>query len=53
MSPRHFSKMMQSPYFQTDHYKYESKEGIIERKIEEKFSNAIYRIKKKIFFKKR
>jgi len=51
MSPRHFSKMMQSPYFHTDHYKNESKEGILERKIEEKFNNAIYRIKKKLFFK--
>jgi len=50
MSPRHFSRMMQSPYFHTDHYS-ETKEGKLERKIEEKFNNAIYRIKKKLFFK--
>jgi len=36
--PRHFSKMMQSPYFQTDHYKNETKEGQIEAKIEKKIS---------------
>lgn len=43
--------MMQSPYFHTDHYKYESREGKIERKIELKISNAIYIIKKRILFK--
>lgn len=43
--------MMQSPYFHTDHYKYESKEAMFERKIEEKFINAIYKIKKKLFFR--
>lgn len=41
--------MMQSPYFHTDHYKYESKEAMFERKIEEKFINAIYKIKKNYF----
>jgi len=41
---------MQSPYFHTDHYS-ETKEGKLERKIEEKFNNAIYRIKKKLFFR--
>ena len=44
--PRHFSKIMQSPYFQTDHYKDETKEGQIEKLIERKFDS----IKKKIMF---
>ncbi len=51
MSPRHFSKMMQSPYFQTDHYKNETYAGKLEQKIQLKFHNAIYIIKKKILFR--
>jgi len=34
----HFSKMMSSPYFQTDHYKNESEAAKIEAKIEKKIS---------------
>ena len=45
--------MMQSPYFQTEHYKNETFAGKLEQKIELKFSNAIYIIKKKIFFRNR
>jgi hypothetical protein len=37
--PRHFSKMMFSPYFQSNHYQNESASAKIERKIE-------YRVKK-------
>jgi hypothetical protein len=36
MSPRHFSKQMFSPYFQSEHYKNESLEMIMQRKIENK-----------------
>ena len=43
--PRHFSKMMQSPYFNTDHYKNESKEAQIEMKIEKAFASFINRLK--------
>ena len=32
--PRHFSKMMFSPYFQSSHYQNESASAKIERKIE-------------------
>jgi hypothetical protein len=32
--PRHFSKVFFSPYFQSDHYKEESRGGIVESKIE-------------------
>jgi hypothetical protein len=46
MSPRHFSKMMQSPYFQTDHYKTESEAALIEVKIEEKLKKIKNKIKK-------
>jgi hypothetical protein len=45
--------MMQSPYFQTDHYKNETYAGKLEQKIQLKFENAIYIIKKKILFRKR
>jgi hypothetical protein len=41
--PRHFSKTMFSPYFQTNHYKEETAGGKIESKIENWF---------KKFFKK-
>jgi hypothetical protein len=34
MSPRHFSKQMFSPYFQSEHYKNESNEFKIQNKIE-------------------
>lgn len=34
MSPRHFSKTMFSPYFQSDHYKNESNELKMQNKIE-------------------
>ena len=36
MSPKHFSKQMFSPYFQSDHYKNESPEMIMQRSIEKK-----------------
>ena len=36
--PRHFSKMMNSPYFQSEHYKNESANAQIEAKIEKKIS---------------
>lgn len=47
MSPRHFSKMMQNPYFQTDHYRNESAEAKLEKKIEEKISKFINFFKRK------
>lgn len=34
MSPRHFSKQMHSPYFQSEHYKNESQEHKTQLKIE-------------------
>lgn len=34
----HFSKMMNSPYFQSEHYKNESANAQIEAKIEKKIS---------------
>ena len=34
MSPRHFSKQMFSPYFQSEHYKNESNEFRMQDKIE-------------------
>jgi hypothetical protein len=45
----HFSKMMSSPYFQTDHFKNESANAQIEAKIEKKISLFIDILK----FKKR
>jgi hypothetical protein len=42
MSPRHFSKSMFSPYFQTEHYKNES--------VEHKVQESIYRFFNKIKF---
>ena len=47
--PRHFSKMMKSPYFQTDHFKYESNEALMEARIEKKLASFINIFK----FKKR
>jgi hypothetical protein len=34
MSPRHFSKAMFSPYFQSEHYKNESNELRMQNKLE-------------------
>jgi hypothetical protein len=45
----HFSKMMKSPYFQTDHYQNESAEALLEAKIEKK----IYLFIELFKFKKR
>jgi len=47
--PRHFSKMMSSPYFQTDHYKNESAGPQIEAKIEKKIASFfnIFKFKKR------
>jgi hypothetical protein len=45
----HFSKMMKSPYFQTDHYQNESEASKIEAKIE----NKIYLFIELFKFKKR
>jgi hypothetical protein len=42
--PRHFSKMMQSPYFQTDHYKNESNEALMEARIEKKIASILNKI---------
>jgi hypothetical protein len=36
MSPKHFSKQMFSPYFQSDHYKNESPEMRMQKDIEKK-----------------
>lgn len=49
MSRDHFSKMMSSPYFQTDHYKNESEAGKIEARVEQKIASILNLIK----FKKR
>jgi hypothetical protein len=47
--PRHFSKMMKSPYFQTNHYHNESKEAQIEMKIEKKIASflSLFNFKKR------
>jgi hypothetical protein len=42
--PRHFSKMMKSPYFQTDHFKNESHEALLEAKIEKKITSILNKI---------
>lgn len=42
MSPRHFSKTMFSPYFQSEHYKNESKEIAIQRKLEKTISGLLF-----------
>lgn len=49
MSRDHFSKMMNSPYFQTDHYKNESEAAIMEAKVEKKIASILNLLK----FKKR
>jgi len=44
----HFSQMMNNPYFQTDHYKNESREAQLEVKIE----NAIFKFFNKFKLKR-
>lgn len=46
MTRDHFSKVMQSPYFQSDHYREESHAGKIEKKIEN-FLKKIFKREKK------
>lgn len=46
MSPHEFSKVMMNPYFSTDHYKNESKEMQVQRKIERFFIRWAMRISK-------
>jgi hypothetical protein len=46
MSRDHFSKMMQSPYFRTEHFKNESIGTELERNIQDKLSV----LKVRIFF---
>lgn len=46
MARDHFSKVMHSPYFQSDHYENESAGGIIEKKIENWFKRFFKREKK-------
>ena len=45
--PRHFSKMMQSPYFNTPHYQNESHEALVEAKIEKSISKFFNKFKLK------
>lgn len=53
MSPRgRFGQNMSSPYFRTAYYREESKEGKIERKIEDTFFSLALKIKK-LFRKKK
>lgn len=49
MTRDHFSKMMNSPYFQTDHYKNESEAAIMEAKVEKKIASIlnIFKFKKR------
>lgn len=42
--PRHFSKMMNSPYFQTDHYKNESHASQVEVSVEKKIAYILNKI---------
>jgi hypothetical protein len=49
MSPRHFSKTMQSPYFQSKYYREESVAGKTEAKIEERIEKIFYTL---FFWKK-
>ena len=41
MTRDHFSKVMQSPYFQSDHYKNETEGGKCEKKIENFFKRIM------------
>lgn len=43
----HFKKVFYSPYFQSDHYKNESKGGIVEKKIENFFKRLFKKEPKK------
>lgn len=42
--PRHFSKMMQSPYFQTDHFKNESANAQMEARVEKRIASILNKI---------
>jgi hypothetical protein len=44
MTRDHFSKMMKSPYFQTDHYQNESNEALMEARIEKKIASILNKI---------
>lgn len=46
MTRDHFSKVMHSPYFQTDHYQNESPSGMMETRIENFFKKLFKREKK-------
>lgn len=46
MSPRHYARQMQSPYFHTDHYRNESKEIQVEKAVERFFIKWGLRISK-------
>jgi len=46
MTRDHFSKVMHSPYFQTEHYENESAGGKLEKKIEGWFKRIFKRKKK-------
>ena len=41
MARDHFSKAMQSPYFQSDYYKKESPAGKYEKRIEDRFKKIL------------
>jgi hypothetical protein len=43
--PRHFSKMMQNPYFNTPHYQNESEAAKLEAKIESKIKFVLNKLK--------
>ena len=47
MTRDHFSKMMKSPYFQTDHYQNESYEAQLEARIENAISKFFNKFKLK------
>lgn len=46
MTRDHFSKVMHSPYFQSEHYAHESAGGKIERKLESWFRRFFKKEKK-------
>ena len=48
MSPHHFAKQMNNPYFRTDHYKNESSEMKVQRAFEAKLRKLLFWKKKKI-----
>ena len=49
MSPRHFSKTMQSPYFQSKYYREETPAGQAETRIQERIEKIFYTL---LFWKK-